>query len=249
MGGAPQALYDMGSNLGLAAGADLDLDQPLYSVGAAVEDEAVRPGMATYDTADSVLAGPVVPEDYAAASAGMATYDVGGASAPALYAVGNAAEAEDLYSTADGLYDTAAAAAAAETEQPYPLFRSARPTAFGDAGLGLGGSADPYKTAAVHAGQPDTATYDLAATKEMLPSFDESALEMMDKLVGVDADEAPRAGDAEGDARFLAKSFRLNDGSDSVRLMSVRRVNPLYKGSVRAKLTKSIVSSDGAEAC
>lgn len=237
MSGSAQALYDIGANLEYGA----DVDQPLYSVGTTgAEDRS-----AASDTAAS-LAGPASSENNTAV--GMPTYDVGGslASAPALYTIGNAAEAEteDLYSTADGIYDAGFAADA--DAEPYPLFQSARLAAFGNAGIGvdLGGEANPHVSLAV--GQPDATNYDLATTEEML-SFDEATLEMMDRLIGVGTDHA--ASGTGGDAQFQAKSFRLNDGSNSVSLMSVRRVNPLYKGSVRAKHTKSIVSSDGTEAC
>jgi len=217
-----QALYDMGSNANTAT-----CEQPVYSVGGAD---------AMYDTAASTtvtITGTGAPVAYDTAS------NMDGGSAPAVYALGDAVEDQDLYSTADDLYSmadsTATTTATTAAAEPYPLFQSARPTAFGEFG-----------SKSIDAAE--VATYDLAATKELMPAFDESAIAMMDKLVSVPVDsdahsigslDQPACCSSEDEDTFVTQAFRLDDGNESVRLTSVRRANPLYSNDTQASTNAS----------
>jgi len=220
-----QALHDMGSNSNTAG-----CEQPVCSIGAAE---------ATHDTAASTTATVTgTPVAYDTAS------NMAGGVALAVYALGNAVEDQGLHNTADGLCSmadstttttTSTTTATTAAADPYPLFQSARPTAFGEFG-----------SKSIDAAE--VATYDLAATKELMPAFDESAIAMMDKLVGVPVDsdahsigslDQPACCSSEDEDTFVTQAFRLDDGNESVRLTSVRRANPLYSNDTQASTTSS----------
>lgn len=222
------ATYDIAENIFAAMNPNAVAMEAQYSLGNAGADPVYDMGantMATvseptYDTGAAInVIAPSATYDTAAA--------LGVTAGMAMYDVCDTnTDDQDLYATADGLYGLADAVdVTAPADATYCMAEQEQMPAFG--------------------------AKEFSLTGQKMPAFEEQAV-MLGTTADVDADSNTVSNDTVSmagseDSAFVTKSFRLTAESDSVRLVSVRRQNPLFGSGIRDSI--AFAHDNDAEAC